>query len=219
MWTDLSDPWRACVEEAWAAYCGGSVPVGAVVTDANGRILAQAHNTTFERDGRVSPEQISPLAHAEVNVLSALDHTGFDPHPCILYTSTEPCPLCLGALYMSGVRELRYAGRDPYAGSVNLLGTTPYLSRKPIRIVHPESAVLETVVTALATEFALRVGFRAEVPAWLEAWRAVLPVGVTLGHKVFASRWLVERCDRGAPAAEVVDGLAELAQAEMKERR
>ena len=43
---------------------------------------------------------------------------------CIVYTTTEPCPLCMGALYMSGVRGLRFTSRDPWAGSANLLGTT-----------------------------------------------------------------------------------------------
>lgn len=69
---------------------------------------------------------------------------------------------------MSGVRELRFAGRDPYAGSADLLGTTPYLRRKPIRIVRSESALLESVVSAQTVEFGLRHGLRAPESVWLE---------------------------------------------------
>jgi tRNA(adenine34) deaminase len=36
MWADLPAPWQACLEEAWAAYRAGSVPIGAVVTDGRG---------------------------------------------------------------------------------------------------------------------------------------------------------------------------------------
>jgi hypothetical protein len=60
------------------------------------------------------------------------------------------------------------------AGSVNLLGTTPYLSRKPIRVFGPERADLEAILGALHTEFVLRDSgerYRHVV----EAWAAVAP--------------------------------------------
>jgi hypothetical protein len=57
----------------------------------------------------------------------------------------------MGMFYMSGVRTLYFAARDPWAGSVNLLGTTPYLSRKPIKVFGPER-VLEFVITGLFVE-------------------------------------------------------------------
>ncbi len=188
-WTQLSEAWRACIEQAWTAYCAGSIPVGAAVTDADGRILAKDRNRSYERDCAPTQVQVSPLSHAELNVLAALDYAGIDPHPCVLYASTEPCPMCLGALYMSGVRELRYAARDPYAGSVNLLRTTAYLNRKSIRVIHPQSLELEIILTALSTEFALGREPRAGAPVVLNAWRSVLPAGVALGEELFRSRW------------------------------
>ena len=54
-----------------------------------------------------------------------------------LYATLEPCPLCFSALYMSDVRKLVFAAADRYGGSTNLLGATPYLSRKPIEISGP----------------------------------------------------------------------------------
>ena len=105
------------------------MPIGAVITDASGQILARGRN--HSRDGGPAPVHSHTLAHAEVNALLALNSDHADPHTCILYTSCEPCPLCFGAFYMSGLRELRYASRDPFGDSVNLLGATPYLKRKP----------------------------------------------------------------------------------------
>lgn len=208
MWATLSPPWHACLEEAWASSCAGSIPVGAVVTDAAGQILARARNRTFERDGERAPFQLNPLAHAEVGALSAVDYADIDPHTCVLYTSQEPCPLCVGALYMSGVREVRFAGRDPYAGSTDLLGATPYLRRKPVHVVPPASAVLESVVTALTVEFGLRRGFRAAPAVWLPSWRDALPEAVALGEDVFRSGWLEAMRAAGESAAAVFDGLA-----------
>jgi len=211
MWQHLSPPWRACLEEAWAAYCAGSIPVGAVVTDAGGEILTRGRNRSFERDGAAFPVQVSPLAHAEAAALAALDYARVDPHLCVLLTSQEPCPLCLGALYMSGVRELRYAGRDPYAGSVDLLGTTPYLRRKPIRVVPPSWPLLEAVVSAVTAEFGIRYGFAASTAwesVWLPAWREAMPESVALAEDLYRSGWLDAQRAAGVPAQIVFDGVA-----------
>ena len=181
------------------------MPIGAVVTEADGQILARGRN--HFRDAGLAPVHSHTLAHAEVNALLALDSDHADPHTCILYTSCEPCPLCFGAFYMSGLRELRYASRDPFGGSVNLLGTTPYLSRKPIRVFGPERADLETILGALHTEFVLRDSgerYRHVV----DAWAAVVPEGVRLGEQVFRDGLLGRLREAGVRAAEVVEQLS-----------
>jgi tRNA(Arg) A34 adenosine deaminase TadA len=73
MWHTLALPWQTCVEEAWAAYCAGSIPIGAAITDANGQIIACGRNRIFEltaEDGYLCGTR---LAHAEVNALLKLD--------------------------------------------------------------------------------------------------------------------------------------------------
>jgi tRNA(adenine34) deaminase len=210
MWDRLSIPWRACLEEAWAAYCAGSIPVGAVVADADGQILTRGRNRAYERDGAVEWRKVSPLAHAEVEALAGLDYAHVDPHACVLFTSQEPCPLCLGALYMSGVREIRFAGRDPYAGSTDLLGTTPYLRRKPIRVVPPAWPLMEIVVSAVTAEFGIRRGTGAAAweLIWLPAWRTAMPEGVALAEELYRSGWLDDQRHAQAPAEVVFDGVA-----------
>jgi tRNA(adenine34) deaminase len=152
MWSDLLEPWQVCFELAWEAYCDDCIPIGAVVTDADGRILARGRNRIIPR--RLWAQQPSPgveIAHAELEALQRLDYAGLDQHSCSLYTTTEPCPMCMGAFYMSGVRTLHYAARDPYAGSVNMLGSTSYLSRKPIKVSGPDPA-LESIIVGLFVE-------------------------------------------------------------------
>ena len=143
MWDSLSLPWRSCLEEAWAAYCGGTIPIGAVITDGDGNLLARGRNRIFDASAPAGQVCQTELAHAELNALLTLGVDEGNRGSWKLYTTTEPCPLCLGAFYMSGVRTLHYASREPWAGSVNLLGTTPYLARKSIKTFGPERADLE----------------------------------------------------------------------------
>ena len=209
MWESLSLPWQVCLEEAWVAYSAGSVPVGAVVTDAAGRILLRGRNRICESEGEAGSLYGQTLAHAEVNALISLPPQGeIDRHTCALFTTMEPCPLCLGAIYMSGVRQLHYAARDPFAGSANLLGVTPYLSRKPVKAFGPQRADLEIVSLALLVEFELSHDRGESTRQLLEVWRAVVPQGVSLGEALFQSGELRQMRKGRVNAPEVVNILS-----------
>jgi tRNA(adenine34) deaminase len=210
MWDALAPPWQACLEQAWTAYCSGCVPVGAAVTDAEGRILALGRNRVFQLEEEGGFLYGQPLAHAEVNALIHLPIEGLDRHACALYSTMEPCPLCLGALYTSGVRQLHYASRDPYAGSADLLGATPYLRRKPIQVSGPERPDLETILIAMHTEFELGFGLSETTLRLLEAWSESLPAGVAMGQTLFESGALRRLREQGLPAAQVFDRLVEM---------
>ena len=118
----------------------------------------------------------------------------------------EPCPLCFGALYMSGIRNLRYAARDPYAGSTNLLGATPYLSRKEIDIRHPACPLLEQVALAIQSEWLFGIGETLDrpVPA---AINALVPSAVALGGRLYRTRALRKMAAEQLPIGDVVDWL------------
>ena len=214
MWTDLSPLWQACLTEAWAAYLAGSVPIGAVVADANGQIVSTGRNRINDPLPSVDPSPQRPvahhdLAHAELNALLALPLWGWDkslpnsPRQWALYTTMEPCPLCLGAVYMSGLRQLHYAARDPYAGSVNLLGATPYLQAKPIRTAGPHPD-LEPLCAALLIEQTLRDHPGPGTQTLLDRWRQANPTGVALGERLHADLILVSLRAAKAPVAEML---------------
>ena len=95
MWENLSLLWQACLEQAWEAYCDDCYPIGAVVTDENGKILTRGRNRIYENRPRHGRERGNELAHAEVEALRALDIPAIDLHSCILFTTTEPCPMCM----------------------------------------------------------------------------------------------------------------------------
>lgn len=81
----------------------GEIPVGAVVLDAAGEVIASAHN---ERESAHDP-----TAHAEVVAIrTACRATGdFSLPGAVLYASCEPCPLCLAAALWARVDRVVYA--------------------------------------------------------------------------------------------------------------
>jgi tRNA(adenine34) deaminase len=207
LWNRLTLPWQICLEQAWMAYCAGSLPIGAAITDAAGRVLARGRNRIYESTPDGPTLFGHRLAHAEVNALVALDYRAVDPHTCMLYTTTEPCPLCTGAIRMIGLSAVHYASRDTAAGSIALLEATPFMRRRVIRVVGPSDPDLEAIIVALHTELMLDPPMAP--PAWLlEAWEAAGPRGVALGRRLYATGDLARLRAGGAPAAVVMDHLA-----------
>ncbi len=80
----------------------GGGPFGAVIVK-NGQIIAAASNNVTQQN--------DPTAHAEVSVIRAACKSlkTFDLTNCELYTSCEPCPMCLGAIYWSHISKVYYA--------------------------------------------------------------------------------------------------------------
>jgi tRNA(adenine34) deaminase len=203
MWSELHKPWQICFELAWEAYCNDCYPIGALVTDANGNILTRGRNRIYDKNARQGRLPGNEINHAEIEALQALDYSSIDQHTCILYTTTEPCPMCMGMFYMSGLRTLHYAARDPYAGSVNLLGATWYLSRKTIRVFGPDPE-LEPVIVALFFEQDLRV-HDGKIPEGLfwKMYAEAIPEGIGLGQRLYDQGELKEMRLSGLPACDV----------------
>src|SRR4029078_6105460 len=93
----------------------GDVPVGAVVLDPAGEVIASAANAR-ERDG-------DPTAHAEVRALRAAAGAvgSWRLTGCTLVVTLEPCTMCAGALVLARVARLVYGADDPKAGAVGSL--------------------------------------------------------------------------------------------------
>ena len=205
-WESLPLPWQVCLEQAWLAYRAGSIPIGAAITAPDGAIISRGCNRIndpYVPDGMIHN---SKLAHAELNALIVFPDGNYDFRTCTLYTVLEPCPLCLGALYMAGVRKLYYAARDPWAGSVNLLGTTPYLSRKPVQAIGPSNPELEQVIIALQVVSFIQ-GVLNNAARVLEVWRQVFPQFVAFGEQVFAAQILPQSRDKNLPLSELINRL------------
>ena len=103
--------WRAIGVAREAAELG-EVPVGAIVLDQEGRILAAASNRTIT--------DTDPTAHAEILALrtAAIRVGNYRLTGCTVYTTIEPCAMCAGALVNARVALLVYGARDERFGAV-----------------------------------------------------------------------------------------------------
>jgi tRNA(adenine34) deaminase len=97
--------------EATAAAMRGEVPVGAVVLNAQGVVLARAGNRIEERDA---------AAHAELLALSAAASALGEPRlaGCDLIVTLEPCPMCAAAASLFRIRRLIFGAYDPKGGGI-----------------------------------------------------------------------------------------------------
>ncbi|TAM93340.1 MAG: nucleoside deaminase [Jatrophihabitans sp.] len=105
----------AALEQARQALAGPDVPVGAVVLDASGSVIAGGHN---EREAGGDP-----TAHAEILALrrAAAVTRSWRLDGCTLVVTLEPCTMCAGALVLARVARLVFGAWDPKAGAVGSL--------------------------------------------------------------------------------------------------
>ncbi len=105
-------PMDLALAEAEAAARRGEVPVGAVITDRTGAVIAA--------DGNRMRALADPTAHAEMMVIRAAARkrgeirlTDWD-----LYVTLEPCPMCAHAISLARLRRLYFGASDPKGGGV-----------------------------------------------------------------------------------------------------
>ena len=109
----MAKPMEIALEEAKAAAKRGEVPVGAVVVDEHGAVLARAGNRTLELK--------DPTAHAEMLCIrAAAEKLGSERlTACDLYVTLEPCPMCAAAISFARIRRLYYGAEDEKGGGVD----------------------------------------------------------------------------------------------------
>jgi tRNA(adenine34) deaminase len=124
----------------------GEVPVGAVLVDADGQLLAVGHNQPISaRD---------PSAHAEIVTLrkAALMLDNYRLPGTTLYVTLEPCTMCVGALVHARVKRLVYGATEPRSGAIvsaqRLFDTGEYNHRPEV-----EGGLLAAESSALLTAF------------------------------------------------------------------
>ena len=133
---------QTALAEARAAALRGEVPVGAVVTGPDGRILAQAGNRMRELN--------DPTAHAEMLAIrAACAATGSERLTgCDLYVTLEPCPMCAAAIAFARIRRLYYGAPDPKSGGI---------AQGPRIFAHPQCHHIPEVIDGLCAPEAARL--------------------------------------------------------------
>ena len=93
---------RKAIEIASNSINSGGGPFGAVIVK-DGKIISEAYNRVVLNN--------DPTAHAEILAIREASSVlkNHDLNECALYTSCEPCPMCLGAIYWSGIKKVVYS--------------------------------------------------------------------------------------------------------------
>jgi len=93
---------RRAIDLAARSRAGGNHPFGALLVAPGGRVVEAMNSVVTESD---------PTGHAETNLvrLAAADLSSDEMHASTLYTSTEPCAMCSGAIYWAGIPRVVYA--------------------------------------------------------------------------------------------------------------
>lgn len=128
-----------------AASNPDEVPVGAVIA-SGGEIVATAHNEQFA--------QKDALAHAEMLVIHRAQHALGQARlgECTLFVTLEPCPMCAGAIMLSGLKRCVFAAFDRQygcCGSVYALPMDPVFHHRTLC----EGGLLEEEAKALLNSF------------------------------------------------------------------
>lgn len=137
---------RLALEEARDCALSADVPIGAVVLDAGGDVIATGRN--------IREAVADPTGHAEVVALRAAARRVGEWRlgGCTLVVTLEPCTMCAGALVLSRIDRLVFAAYDEKAGAVGSLWDVvrdPRLNHRPEVI----GGVLAEESTALLNAF------------------------------------------------------------------
>lgn len=133
---------RRAIELSINSVKEGGGPFGAVIA-RDGEIVAEGNNrVTINND---------PTAHAEVNTIrNACAKLGvYDLEGCEIYTSCEPCPMCLGAIYWAHLDKIYYANDRKDAAKIGFdddfiykeIALSPYRRQKPSEILLRDEAI------------------------------------------------------------------------------
>ncbi len=92
---------RLAIEQTRAGIAAGQTPFGAVIV-RGGEVIVAAHNCVWATT--------DPTAHAEVTAIRAAagELRTIDLSGCIMYTTTEPCPMCLAAIHWAKIERVLY---------------------------------------------------------------------------------------------------------------
>jgi tRNA(adenine34) deaminase len=136
--------------EAQHSYEVGNVPIGALLVDENGKIIARSQNLMKTKKGYAF--------HAELELLlSCQEYLSKNQYSVALYSSLEPCFMCFGAAVISRILRIVWAANDYWAGFSNTYDLkSNYFLNRPLELIpHPIKSLQEQSAALLFKYFNL----------------------------------------------------------------
>lgn len=144
----------AALSEAKLALDAGNMPIGAVIVH-NGAIIAVGRNAI--------DLPANDTHHAELSAIqSVAPFLATHKRQCTIYTTLEPCMMCLGAIINVGIQSVVTGAADPLVGAIDLLAFSDYYRHKgnALQLV---SGFMAEESQALLNEYVRKTGFRAHL--------------------------------------------------------
>lgn len=121
---------RLALREAKAAFKSGEVPVGCVIVDESGHVVAKGRNRNAAKKNALHHAEIIAINRASARI-GDFRLTGLT-----LFVTIEPCPMCAGAIIMSRISRVVYGAKNPKAGCagsiLDVLGETRFNHRAEV---------------------------------------------------------------------------------------
>ncbi len=136
---------KLAIKEAKKAAEGGDVPVGAVIVK-DGRVIATAHNMREKLGSATAHAEIAAIEEA-CKVLGTRELKG-----CSIYITLEPCPMCAGAILMSGITYVYFGAYEEKYGAAGSVFNLYYDYTFP-KTVKFRGGIMEMECAAIMNEF------------------------------------------------------------------
>ncbi|MBE6692759.1 MAG: nucleoside deaminase [Ruminococcaceae bacterium] len=140
---------KRAISRAKAAARDGEVPIGAVIVNKDGEIIATGRNMREKRKNALHHAEIVAIDRAckKIGAWRLMD--------CTLYVTMEPCPMCAGAIVNSRIKRVVYGCYDKKAGA---LGSVFNLADHPLNHKYEVvGGVLEKECAALLSNFFVKL--------------------------------------------------------------
>ncbi len=205
---ELDKCWQKVFELGWESYREGNLPIGAIITDPEGNVLSSGRNRYIV--SKRFPN--CKVDHAETECIQELDIGKYpDLKSYTLYTSMEPCPMCIGTIIMSNLKKVKVAAHDSWAGASDICLKNNYAQKKCVEVEFADD-LLANVQIALQGSVELRInGTESEV---YKSFMEVYPLGAAAAYKIYSEKLLEPFTGMSAPEAFAIVGELLEAQSE-----
>jgi tRNA(Arg) A34 adenosine deaminase TadA len=202
--SELEKQWQEVFELGWQSFCEGNLPIGAIITDDNGKTLSVGRNHYIASE-RFPNYKVD---HAETECIQLLD---IEKYPDIknytLYTSMEPCPMCIGTIIMSNLKRVKVVAHDSWAGASDICITNAYAQKKSVEVRFADDFLANMQI---ALQGCVELRNNGTESAVYKSFAEMYPLGASVAYRLHSEGIADRFVDDRTPFPDVFDSIAEM---------
>lgn len=201
---ELENPWQEVLELGWKSFCEGNLPIGAIIVDDNGNTISIGRNHYIVSKNFPNFK----VDHAETECIQQLDIGKYpDLGKYTLYTSMEPCPMCIGTIIMSNLKRVRVIAHDSWAGASDICIKNAYAQKKSVEVVFADDFLANIQI---ALQGCVELRNKGTDSAVYKSFTEMYPLGASVAYKLFSEKIAERFVNEHKPFSEVFDEIAEM---------